>query len=99
MIKNLTVNRGLEQEEGLTNYTKRSDTIRVAGATPLTTPMFRQITEIGFFEKINLVWFWRPQKLFDQFWKSKNSVICLNMQGGQGSGPSHPDGVGPGVIC
>ena len=64
MIKNLTVNRGLEQEEGLTNYTKRSDTIRVAGATPLTTPMFGQITEFGFFEKINFFDFGGPQKTF-----------------------------------
>ena len=30
--------RGQEQDGGLTNYTKRSDTVRVAGATPLTTP-------------------------------------------------------------
>ena len=29
------------------------------------------------------------------FSKNLNSVICLNMGGGQGSGPSHPDGVGP----
>ena len=29
------------------------------------------------------------------FSKNPNSVICLNMGGGQGSGPSHPDGVGP----
>ena len=56
MIKNLTVNRGLEQEEGLTNYTKRSDTIRVAGATPLTPPMFRQITEIGSVQRVSEVW-------------------------------------------
>ena len=33
--------RGPEQEGGLTNYTKRSDTVRVAGATPLTTPHVR----------------------------------------------------------
>ena len=26
---------------------------------------------------------------------SKKFVICPNMGGGQGSGPSHPDGVGP----
>ena len=31
--------RGLEQEGGLTNYSKRADTIRVDGATPLTTPL------------------------------------------------------------
>ena len=31
--------------------------------------------------------------------KNPNSGICPNMGGGQGSGPSHPDGVGPlGVI-
>ena len=34
----LSIHRGQEQEGGLTNYTKRSDTVRVAGATPLTTP-------------------------------------------------------------
>ena len=33
------------------------------------------------------------------FSKNPNSVICPNMGGGQGSGPSHPDGVRPlGVI-
>ena len=53
--------RVLEQEGGLTNYTKRSDTVRVAGATPLTTPMFRQITEFRFFEKINFLIFWVPR--------------------------------------
>ena len=30
--------RALEQEGGLRNYTMRSDTVRVAWATPLTTP-------------------------------------------------------------
>ena len=34
----LTNHRVQEQEGGLTKYTKRSDTIRVAWATPLTTP-------------------------------------------------------------
>ena len=34
----LTSHRGLEQEGGLTKYSKRSDTVRVAGATTLTTP-------------------------------------------------------------
>ena len=29
------------------------------------------------------------------FSKNPNSVICPNMGGGQGSGPSHPEGVGP----
>ena len=44
-----TGHRGQEQEEGLTNYTKSSDTIRLAGATPLTTPRFRwlQLVEVG----------------------------------------------------
>ena len=37
----LIYHRVLEQEGGLTNYTKRSDTVRVAGATPLTTPHVR----------------------------------------------------------
>ena len=56
--------RVLEQEEGLTNYTKSSDTIRLAGATPLTTPMFGQITEFRFFEKINFFDFGGAQKFF-----------------------------------
>ena len=29
------------------------------------------------------------------FLKNLNSVICLNIGGGQRSGPGHPDGVGP----
>ena len=33
----ITNHRGQEQEGGLTNYTKRSDPVRVPGATPLTT--------------------------------------------------------------
>ena len=37
------------------------------------------------------------KKSFSQ--KNTNSVICPKMGGSQGSGPSHPDGVGPlGVI-
>ena len=53
-----------EQEGGLTNYTKRSDTVKVARATPLTTLIFGQITEFGFFEKINFFEFGGPKKLF-----------------------------------
>ena len=52
--KPLTLHRVPEQEEHLMNYTKRSDTIRVAGATlQLPPPIFGQITEFGFLEKIN----------------------------------------------
>ena len=39
-----------------------------------------------------------PNKVFGGqkiFSKNPNSVICPNMGGGQGSGPGHPDGVGP----
>ena len=43
--------RGPEQEGGLTNWTKRSNTIRVAGTTPLKTPMFGQITDFRFLRK------------------------------------------------
>ena len=52
-----TTNRGQEQEGGLTNWTKRSDTIRVA---------FVQITEFVFFEKINFFDFGGPKKLFSR---------------------------------
>ena len=38
--KHLLDHRVQEQDGGLTNYTKRSDTIRVARATSLTTPIY-----------------------------------------------------------
>ena len=50
---------------------------------------------MGFFRK-SFFLFWGPlksKKLI--FSKNPNSVICPNMGGGQGSGPGHPDGVGP----
>ena len=78
------LHRVLEQEGGLTNYTKRSDTVRLE--------ISKTIARIQKFYKYD------PPKV--RFSKILNSVICPNMGGGQGSGPSHPDGVGPlGVIC
>ena len=63
-FKTLQSHRGPEQKEGLMNYTKRSDTVRVAGATPLTTP-HGQITEFGFFEKIIFLFLGAPKNFFD----------------------------------
>ena len=56
----LTISLGANAEEGLTNYTKRSDTIRVTGATALTTS---NVQTIRSFEKIFFL-FWRAQKKF-----------------------------------
>ena len=48
-IVNINSHRWPEQDGGLTNWTKRSDTIRVAGATPLTTPHVRTNPRIWVF--------------------------------------------------
>ena len=59
------VQRGPEKEEGLMNYIKRSDPIRMARATPLTTPHVQTNHRIWLFEAPktliglrNLTFFW-----------------------------------------
>ena len=62
----LSNHRVLEQEGGFTNYTKRSDTVRVAGATPLTTPHVWTNHRIRVFWKNQIFWFWGvPKNFFD----------------------------------
>ena len=60
----LAIHRGPEQDGGLTNWTKRSDTIRVAGATPLTTPHVQTNHGIPVFWENQFFGFWGALKNF-----------------------------------
>ena len=57
-FKTKSWHRGPEQEGGLTNYSKRADTVRVAGATPLTTPHVWTNHRIRVFWENQFFWFW-----------------------------------------
>ena len=59
-----TLHRWPEQEGGLTDWTKRSDTIRVAGATPLTTPNVCTNHRIRVFWENQFFGFWGAPKNF-----------------------------------
>ena len=64
--------RGLEQDLGLTNWTKRSDTVRVTRATVGTTPNVPSNPRILVFWKNHFSHFLEPRKsIFGGFWGPK----------------------------
>ena len=63
MITLITIHRGLEQDLGLTNWTKRSDTVRVTRATVGTTPNVQSNPRILVFWKKSFFSFFGAQKV------------------------------------
>ena len=55
------------------NYTKTSITIRVAAATPLTTPHVWTNHRICVFWENQSFWFWETPR---NFWVFKSNIIC-----------------------
>ena len=69
------------------NWTKRSDTVRVAGATPLTTPHVRTNHGIRVFWENQFFWFLGVQKVFwdpqnQKIFSQKNKFCDLSEHGG-----------------